>query len=147
MKKLVFFLFSSLMALLSCYALFWMTRSYLATIEDRFANAQSFQALGIVEIGAPFFLFFAQLILLSIVYGLSVHHRGSEPLDWGFIVGGRGPKVLNGFKVVLAAFLLFVSWRLLNYEAIPLWCSLIVTVTMISYGAWMLQLIKERLPG
>ncbi|WP_010277476.1 hypothetical protein [Paenibacillus senegalensis] len=146
MKKLTFFISTGVMALLSCYALFWMTRGYIAAIEDRFANPASFEAMGIVAFGAPFFLFFAQALLLSLIYGMSVHGKRSEAMDWKFIAGNKGPRFLNGFKLVLAAFLLFAWWLLFTYDVIPFWCGLVVAITLLCYSVWMLQLIRERLP-
>lgn len=146
MRKLEFFVGTAIMALLSCYALFWMTRSYIAAIEERFATPASFEAMGIVAFGAPFFLFFAQALLLSLVYGMSVHNRYRDTLDWRFIAGKKGPAFMNGFKLVLAVFLLFAWWILFTYEVIPFWCGLIVAITLLCYAVWMLQLIRERFP-
>ena len=143
-NKSSIYIWSSVISFFSCYALYKLYESILMVMDDRNAEIDNVSGVGLAMIFAPILLFMFNFVFYLLIYQQSVKKYPKQLSSWKILLLQKKAWRLNLLRILLYFVCSWTLIEMIGAEAAPMWVIITILVNNISYGYWVLQIVKER---
>lgn len=142
-NKLIVFILSFIISFFSCYALYKLYFSIVMVIGERNPEIDNVAAAALSMFIAPLLLFIFNIMFYLSLYFISIRKFPRQLSSWKLLILDKKSLWLNFLRITLYLICIWTVIDTVKEEVVPIWIIITVTINIIVYGYWILQMIEE----